>query len=238
MPPTAETITVRQVAYDWTAEQEAKLHIERLDPVPSAPPDAAALAAKLRAIGAYARLMAGFPFGARLSSHVRSRDLVNGGVDLITFGEAGGLADQYYYVGAFDLDPDEALIVEVEIPLPCRYWNIQLSDEMNAALDYIFRQSSLNGHQATLDADGRFRAVIAHRDPGVANWLDTGGVRSGLFMGRWKEASARPQTPVVRKVPFDTIASQLPAGTATVTANERQTIVDARRTAMLRRVGY
>lgn len=238
MPPTAETITVRQVAYDWTTEQEASLHIARLDPVPDGPPDAATLAGKLRAIGAYARLMAQFSFGTRLSAHVRGRGLVNGGVDLITFGEAGGLADQYYYVGAFDLGPDEALIVDVEVPQPCRYWNIQLSDEMNGALDYIFRQSSLNGQQAVLDADGRFRAVIAHRDPGVANWLDTGGVRSGLFMGRWKEAAATPAPPVVRIVPFDRIAAELPAGTALCTADDRTRIVEERRTAMLRRIGY
>ena len=38
------------------------------------------------------------------------------------------------------------------------------------------RQSSLNGHQAVLDPDGVFRAVISARDPGVPNWLDTGGV--------------------------------------------------------------
>jgi Protein of unknown function (DUF1214) len=238
MPPTAETITVRQVAYDWTMEQEAKLHIARLDPVSPAPPDADTLAAKLRAIGVYARLMAEFPFGAKLSSHVRSRGLVNGGVDLITFGEAGGLADQYYYVGAFDIAPDEALIVEVEIPTPCRYWNIQLSDEMNGALDYVFHQSSLNGHQATLDSDGHFRAVIAHRDPGFANWLDTGGVQSGLFMGRWKEASAKPRTPLVRKVRFQDLASHLPRGTAQISPVERHTVVDARRTAMLQRLGY
>ena len=36
----------------------------------------------------------------------------------------------------------------------------------------------LNGHQAVLD-DGVFRAVVAHRDPGVANWLDTAGNRRG-----------------------------------------------------------
>ena len=238
MPPSAETITVRQVAYDWLGEREAELHIERLDPPAPRPMRADEVQARIDAIATYARLMAEFPFGARLSAGVRTRGLVNGGVDLITFGEAGGLADQYYYVGAFDLAPDEALIVEVEVPMPCRYWNIQLSDEMNAALDYIYHQSSLNGQQAVLDTDGRFRAVIAHRDPGVANWLDTGGVRSGLFMGRWKEAAAKPAPPTVRKVAFDAIGAELPAGTARIDAARRANMIAARRDAMLRRLGY
>ncbi len=40
-------------------------------------------------------------------------------------------------------------------------------------VDYARHQSSLNGHQAVVDDDGTLRVVIAHKDPGVANWLDT-----------------------------------------------------------------
>ena len=54
-------------------------------------------------------------------------------------------------------------------------------------IDYGRHQSSLNGHQATVDDDGVVRAVIAHDDPGVANWLDTAGPR-----GRSGDPALRP----------------------------------------------
>ncbi len=79
-------------------------------------------------------------------------------------------------VGTFEIAPDEALILEVTPP-ECHFWNIHLGDYWGQSLDYTYRQTSLNGHQAVLDSDGVFRAVVAHRDPGVANWLDTAGKR-------------------------------------------------------------
>jgi hypothetical protein len=58
------------------------------------------------------------------------------------------------------------------MPAQRQHWNVQLNDELWNAVDFIYRQSSLNGHQARIDRDGRFRAVIALRDPGIHNWLD------------------------------------------------------------------
>jgi len=36
----------------------------------------------------------------------------------------GGLSTQYYYQGRFELEPDEALIIETEIPDSVRYWGV------------------------------------------------------------------------------------------------------------------
>jgi hypothetical protein len=48
--------------------------------------------------------------------------------------------------------------------------------------DYVNRRVSLNRKQTTLEPDGSFRMVLAHRDPGVPNWIDTDGhVRGRLF---------------------------------------------------------
>ena len=70
-----------------------------------------------------------------------------------------------------------------------RYWNVQLNDELWNAIEFVYRQSSLNGHQARLDADGRFRAVISLEDPGVQNWLDPVGTTRGMLIGRWYGAA-------------------------------------------------
>ena len=65
-------------------------------------------------------------------------------------------------------------------PPRAKYWSIDLCNFWLESLDYANHQSSLNGHQAVVDADGVFRAVVAHRDPGVPNWLDTGRPPRGL----------------------------------------------------------
>ncbi len=74
----------------------------------------------------------------------------------------------------FDLADDEALVVEV-MPPECDYWMIALHNHWMETLDYVNHQSTLNCHSAQLEADGSVRFVVAPRDPGVANWLDTAG---------------------------------------------------------------
>lgn len=102
-------------------------------------------------------------------------------------------------------------------------------------LDWINRQTSLNGHQARLDKDGKFRAVISATDPGVPNWLYTIGYQQGTFFGRWKECSSTP-TPTITKVKLAEVRNYLPADTPIVTAQARDAAIRMRRKgAQLRR---
>jgi hypothetical protein len=43
----------------------------------------------------------------------------------------GGLVGQSYYEGAYDLKPDEALIVEAKVPQGCTYWSIILTNDIS-----------------------------------------------------------------------------------------------------------
>ncbi len=79
----------------------------------------------------------------------------------------------------YRLAPDEALLVTVERS-DARYQGIQLGDPWFVTPNWIDHQASLTRAQAAVDADGRMRLVISLRDPGVANWLDPGGLRGGL----------------------------------------------------------
>ena len=76
------------------------------------------------------------------------------------------------------------LIVEVTPP-ECEYWMIALHNHWMETLDYVHHQSTLNCHSAELEPDGSVRFVVAHRDPGVPNWLDTAGHRRGTVGVRW-----------------------------------------------------
>ena len=58
---------------------------------------------------------------------------------------------------------------------------MHLTDYWGQSLDYANRLTSINQAQAHRDEDGRLRYVIAHRDPGAPNWLDTTEHPSGYI---------------------------------------------------------
>ena len=54
--------------------------------------------------------------------------------------------------------------------------------------------------------DGSFTMVIAHRDPGVPNWLDTQGSALGIVFWRFMLAEGEVETPLARVVPLAEVA--------------------------------
>lgn len=88
------------------------------------------------------------------------------------------------------LGPEEALVVEVTPPR-CAYWNIQLANIWAECLD-TRRRVWRNHTNAVADADGVVRLVVAHRDPGHPNWLDTAGHRHGTAHVRYVLAESHP----------------------------------------------
>lgn len=143
---------------------------------------------------------------------------------------------QTYLDGAFQIMDDEALIVETAIPEKCRYWQILLADDRFATIDWVNHQTNLNGFTARRDKDGKFRAVISARDPGVPNWLDTAGEPWGIIQMRWNHCSSTPE-PTVRKVAFAEVRKNLPEDTPVVTAEQRQAaLLKRRESAQFRRL--
>lgn len=124
----------------------------------------------------------------------------------------GGLATQYSSAGHFDLAPDQALVITLPVS-DAPYLGFQLGSLWYISLDYINHQTSLNGTQAQADPDGNIRIVVADRDPGVTNWVETLGHRKGILQFRWQRVS-RPLTesdgPTVQVVDIDSVPRQLP----------------------------
>jgi hypothetical protein len=233
LDPSAKTISVRQASYDWGAGREARIAIERLDrPLVKPRIEAAEIARRLTLLAGHPRRYA--EFALRYGVRQREQGYINR-LEHDDWAGRGGVAGQHYYQGIFKIEPDQALIIETALPERVRYWNIQLNDWLWNTIDWFNHQSSLNGGQAMLDADGRFRAVIALDDPGVPNWLDPGGFREGSLMLRWTEASSGPE-PTLRLVPLAELRSHLPASTPTVTPKMREDgLRTRRRGAQLRR---
>jgi hypothetical protein len=230
------TMIIREAFYDWSSEQRSELSIEAVDP--GSPPielDEAALIARLEAAS---RMM---EFCFRTFSGGLTEDVLKA-VGTNRFLLVDTSKDEHasnpsagYVPAVYELRADEALIVEVDVP-EARYWNIHLGDVWWQVTDYTNRQSSLNGCQAVADSDGIIRIVISPRDPGIANWLDTGGNPKGVALLRWYFTRSYP-TPAARRVPFDRVLAELPARTARVTAEARSRALAERRQAIRRRYG-
>lgn len=227
--PEASTVWVRQRSYDWHAERDGRFAIERLDAAGLVPKPRMSVAAIHRNI---TDLLSGFT--PRLSrkllknqNGLRERVGVNV-AEMATFG--GVLPIQGYWQAVFQFAEDEVIILETDIPETVQYWNLQTNDEIFNAVDFVCHQSSLNGHQARLDTDGRFRAVLSVTDPCVPNWLDSGGSLEGTLIGRWYAASTHP-LPVLKRVPLSDLRAHLPNETPKVSPEERQSILRTRRIA-------
>ncbi|MEZ5482009.1 MAG: DUF1214 domain-containing protein [Porticoccaceae bacterium] len=214
-------IIFRNYFYDWDTEQAARLTIITEDK--PYPPPALTEDDIRRNLELFCDLLREMPAGF----HQTVKEYYNGSPDELSFdGIDYGFASLRYGKGVYDIAEDEALVLEIELP-KTKFWNIQLSSHFWEARDYNLRQTSLNGHQAHVDDDGVFRAVISHKDPGVANWLDTGGHPKGLITARYFEADSILPTRIQR-TKLSQVDDLLPEGTARVSAEERQRILEKR----------
>ena len=227
----ASMLTIRQFFYDWDTETRAEVEIERLGArrEPEAP-DPAALAKRLDLVASIIEATA--EFGPKRALAGRTH-MTNAFAPPVGAGNELGINRNLYTGGHFVLAADEALIVEVRPP-ECRYWGIQIGSFWMEPIDFASHQSSLNGHQAVLDPDGTFRAVISAKDPGVANWLDTAGHSEGGMLIRWLECDSGPR-PITKKVDFDEVWKALPESTARVTPEQRAEMLERRRSHVARR---
>jgi hypothetical protein len=122
---------------------------------------------------------------------------------------AWGTPDNAYARCYFKLAPDEAMIITGEI-VPCTYWSVQGWNIYTQTLDYRHAVTSRNGTQIEPEADGSFRVVLAHTDPGVQNWISTAGHEIGCVFVRWLLSDRVPATPTCRVVPLADVQKEFP----------------------------
>lgn len=113
---------------------------------------------------------------------------------------AYGNTHAWYNSTFYELEPDEALVITGRFP-PCRFANVVLWNSFMQSYDFANRQVSLNRNQVEYEEDGSFKMVVAHKDPGVPNWLDTEGRSRGNIYWRFvfpTETPEKPETQVVK----------------------------------------
>ncbi len=233
LDPACEKLMIRIVSCDWGVEREPRFGVARLDI------DQAKGRVPLVELHRGFAEMPGIAAVCALAFPTHVEELREQGylnkLKVFDVSQMSGLQGQSYYEGAYELADDEALITEVRVPDEYKYWSIILTNDLYETTDWYNNQSSLNDTQGVVDPDGVFRTVISARDPGVHNWLDTAGYRSGAIQGRWFGASATPN-PTLRKVALSDVRGELPGATTWVSPAERAKALRKRRIAAQQRV--
>jgi hypothetical protein len=133
--------------------------------------------------------------------------------------------------GNFKVGSDEALVVTLD-PVGARYVGFDLTDPWLVSREHVGATGSLNNNQIRANADGTYTYVVAPEDPGVANWVDTGGLHEGKLLIRWQVLPASAKSDgAVRKVELVKVAdlkTALPAGFEAVSPLQRQALRAAR----------
>lgn len=229
--PAANMLMLRMVSTDWAGEKSPTFSIERVDKPTGRPrPPAQVLEQRLR------RLPQSIDFLALMFVDHHEQLRRDGFINRFKVFDVGmgALQGQFYYEGAYDLADDEALIVESPVPAKCEYRSLILTNEIYETTDWYNNHASLNIAQAAPDSDGKLRIVVAHKDPGVKNWLDTSGHPRGVVQGRWTNCDSQPM-PGAKVVKLKDLRKALPADVATVTPEQRQEMLRERRRALLER---
>ncbi|MFP6641503.1 MAG: hypothetical protein VCC04_14760 [Myxococcota bacterium] len=230
---TVEFLLVRQYFDDWENERPADLLIDRIGaeyPVP--PPRTDQVAGRIHQLARW--IERGGKLWEQMSRSFLSMDpntLVIHMPDRA--GERSGLKGLAYGMGHFACGPEEAVIMEFDPP-ECHYWGVALANYYWECVEFATRSCSITRAQSVLSSDGRFRAVIAHLDPGVPNWLDPGHNEEGTLTARFLHGDRAPEIQF-RTVPLHEVGNFLPDDTPTIAPAERAQQLQARRHAAIRR---
>jgi hypothetical protein len=232
--PDAHFILIRDTIQDWGHQTPYRMELTVLDgPTSVAPADDTKLA---REAAALIHQITPRILQAKGGGFANSPGFYHGPANSLTSpkireGGRWGLSSS----GHFQLADDEALVLTLD-PIGAKYLAVQLASGWLSSLDYLHHTASLNLSQATPNSDGTLTLVVAPKDPGVANWLDTTGLHEGTLFVRWQKLPEPldAQAQGVRSVRLVKVADLDPK-LPRVTQEERKAQLAARAAAYARR---
>ena len=201
---TAGTMLVRQYIGDRASETLASYSVEVIGPAALAPLPHTSDAGLAASIGGVKQALEGIGTLHRYVSpglgdppnEFKLRNSDDFGADISS-------ADNLYVIGTYEVEADEALLVEVE-PLDVRFWNLAIENPWHESVDYRDRRTSRTHDAGRVDPDGLVRFVIAHTPTEHPNFLVTSGHRRGFMTFRWVgERDTKPPLPRIERLPRD-----------------------------------
>ncbi len=202
-------LIIRDSYSNWEAEKGSTVFIERLGSagIPSANPHESQLLTPLKtALGVLkrqGRFWVDFAKKLQLLGH--------NNFSKFKATESLGIISQYYGVGYFSLEDDEALVFKLP-EVNAGYCGTHISNFWASAPDWVNRQVSLswcrNGQgQAYKAKDGMYYFVVSSRDAGIQNWMDTAGLTQGLVILRiqspYEDINLKPQGQLIKLADLD-----------------------------------
>lgn len=203
MHPECGQVAVRETFHDKATQRASQLHIDLVpgdDPVPPPRCTADSLVPSLEFASLFlafvghacTQIWEGSASNVNSFGGKRGRDHVDDRDDLRSHSDP----DMTYHGGLFRLAEGQALEVTVEPPEGAfTYWGLTVTNPWMESYDYRYTTTNLNDRTAQRSPDGRWRLVVAPHDPGLPNWIDTGGRLEGTMLVRWVLADgAAPPT--------------------------------------------
>ncbi len=138
------------------------------------------------------------------------------------------LATQLQSAGWFQLSDTQTLVINID-PGDAKYFVVPVTNEWTISSNYWDEQTSLNNVQAVKNADGRtYTIVVSPTDPGVANWVSTGGLNQGTISIRFQDLPVNPtKLPTVSAAVYERDA--LPADIKRISDADRALQLKARK---------
>lgn len=232
--PAAHEFYIRDVLLDWERDTPNTLSVEKLGDPPRKPPldddQQAALTAH------FMRTFADNTVRWNAQALQRPPNVVDFTIDRDT---DGALRNQYYVLGHFLLQDDEALVLTLHTA-GANYFIVPITNVWGTSNDIVHRTGSLNKAQSIANPDGTYTFVIALRDPGIHDWIDPCDLHEGIITARWAEfPGGAPQGRVSlesRLVPLQDLNRHLPETIRRVTPAQRAQQLEQRARGYLRRL--
>ena len=226
LPEGAVMVSIREYYFDWQVDEPATFVIECLDDE-EPPGRLTGDVLAYRLAEAAAETEDSVVYWNRYLKEARAERTDNSFA--ASQQVAKGLSSARYAFCFWDLEPGQALYVETSVP-EARYWSLQLyTMGWFEPPDVLTRVAAINHVQADVDLDGMVRAAICSEDPGIANWLDTGGRRSGLLTLRWFWPEGPAPAPVAQVMPVDEVGARTHGGARRPDAEARRVEMERRR---------
>ncbi|GAB3377816.1 hypothetical protein NCG89_14095 [Spongiibacter taiwanensis] len=156
---------------------------------------------------------------------------------VIPTGDVGGMNTAWISMASLILAPDEAFVLRIPSN-QSPYLGGVLMDWWQRSLNPGNSLTSLNLAQLTQNAEGERWIVVSHTDPGVANWLDTGGLEQTKLMVRWQGGAMTQAPEISGDIVKQSALAEMMAGTVDpMASSQRQIQLDQRRADYLTRFG-
>lgn len=212
MTPATDALSIRQTFLDRRREAPAQLAIERLDgaAVPEIA-DPATVEARLEKAAGFVNYCARQFTDWSESYLPHTNDLP--AADQAVLIAAGLDPNIFFFRSCWRVAPDEALVIHLPRLPDCEGWNLQVDNYWQESMDYRYFRSHINKHTAHRNGDGSITAVVAQRDPGHPNWLDTAGHTVGHLGMRYIRLAPGEEKiePVTRLCAFDRLPATIAA---------------------------